>query len=88
MKTLLPLLALYLSGCVQVTHKSSKSPDGTITTETKYSSPAFGTKGIESADFQKGIVKGVASDQSRMTDVIGSAFSAGVAAGAKGTVVP
>ncbi len=89
MKLLLPLLALCLSGgCVQVTHKSSKLPDGTITTETVYRSPAFGSKGIVSADFQKGIVKGVTSEQSTMTDVIGSAFAAGMAAGAKGIVSP
>lgn len=79
----LPLLALCLSGCVSVTHKSSKLPDGTVTTETVYRSPAFGNKGIVPADFQKGIVKGVTSDQSTMTDVIGSAFAAGVASGAK-----
>jgi hypothetical protein len=83
MKLSIPLLALCLSGCVQVTHKSSKLPDGTITTETVYRSPAFGSKGIVSADFQKGIVKGVTSEQSSIVELINAAFAAGVASATK-----
>lgn len=84
MKTILRLslaiVAVIFSGCVIVTHKSD---DGKKKTETTYISPAFGSKGIDSANFEEGRVTGVRSEQSSMVDVIDHAYSAGLAAGAK-----
>lgn len=76
----LAVAGLVMSGCVQVSYESH---DGQKTTKVTYSSPAFGSKGIASADFQKGIVKGVTSEQSSMAEMFSAVYQAGLAAGTK-----
>jgi hypothetical protein len=92
MKTLLfaaSALALSLTGCVSAKyHREVTAANGTKTVvDGSYSSPAFGVKMIESADFDAGLVKGVRSEQSSIAEVIAQATAAGVAIGQK-TVKP
>lgn len=86
---LLFLLALFTgAGCtVAITHKVTIAPDGTRTIETSYRSPAFGSKAILKADFERGTIEGARSDQSSITDVISGAYQAGIAVG-KAAVKP
>ncbi len=82
------LAALCSGGCmVVITHKVTIAPDGTRTVETSYRSPAFGSKAIASADFEKGIITGARSDQSSIVDVMNGAYQAGIAVG-KAAVKP
>lgn len=80
---IIAILAASLSGCVSVEHTSYK--DGKVDTMTKYSSPAFGSKGIVEADFQRGIVKGVRSEQSSMAEMAAALYQAGLSAAGRGT---
>lgn len=84
MKTaILLIIAASLTGCVRVSYESFDK-DGKPSVRAKYSSPAFGSKGIASADFEKGVVTGVRSEQSSMAEMAGILYQAGLAAGAKG----
>lgn len=72
---------LLLTGCVSAKYKSvTTTPQGVRTeVEASFQSPAFGSKVIQEADFMKGQVKGVKTEQSTMAEV----FTAGAAAGIK-----
>ena len=87
MKTLVLLaIATLFSGCVVTTkyHNEETKTDGTkVVIDASYSSPAFGAKLIQSADFKAGKISGVSSDQSSVAEVIAQAVSAGVLIGQK-----